>query len=376
MAHGIQRASERKALSPRREPYWSRLETGAYLGYRKLEDGTGTWVARWRDESGGQKYNSLGAQPDYDTAARKARDWFEQCKGGSSEVVTVAEACRRYVEDRRHEKGDQCADDAEGRFKRTIYGKKIGRIELNALRTAHITDWRNDLVDVDDDDDDPDAERRAKDTANRYLSTLKAALNLSYRMGLVGSTAQWDRVQSFEKVGKRRERFLTVAERKKLITAASPDLQRLIKALLLTAVRPGEIAGCTVGDLDPAGLLTVEGKTGRRTIPISPAALTHLKACAGRRPLSAPLVTRHDGQAWTRYYWRDAVQEARKTAGLPDDVVLYNLRHVAISEMIVSGMDPLTVARIAGTSVVMIQRHYGHLIKDKVIAQLARVKML
>lgn len=376
MPSAIQRSSERKALTPRREPYWARIETGAYLGFRKLDDGTGTWVARWRDESGGQKYNSLGAQPDYDTAARKAREWFDQCKGGSTEVVDVAEACRRYVEDRRREKGEATAKDAEGRFKRHVYSTKFGRLALSALRTAHITDWRNALVDVADDDDDPDAERRAKDSANRDLATLKAALNLAYRMGLVGSTAQWDRVKSFEKVGKRRERFLTVAERKRLITAATPELQRLIKGLLLTAVRPGELAGCKVGDLDSAGLLTVEGKTGRRTIPVSPDALAHLKACAGKRDLSAPLVARDDGQAWTRFYWRDAMQAARTSAGLPDDVVLYNLRHVAISEMIVSGMDPLTVARIAGTSVAMIQRHYGHLIKDKVIAQLAKVKML
>jgi site-specific recombinase XerD len=70
------------------------------------------------------------------------------------------------------------------------------------------------------------------------------------------------------------------------------------------------------------------------------------------------------------------MKEAREAAGLPDDVVLYNLRHVAISEMIVGGIDPLTVARIAGTSVAMIQRHYGHLSKEGIVAKLAKVKML
>ena len=68
--------------------------------------------------------------------------------------------------------------------------------------------------------------------------------------------------------------------------------------------------------------------------------------------------------------------ETRKRAELPEDVVLYSLRHVAISEMLVGGLDPMTVARIAGTSVAMIQRHYGHLLKDKIVAKLARVKML
>ena len=63
-------------------------------------------------------------------------------------------------------------------------------------------------------------------------------------------------------------------------------------------------------------------------------------------------------------------------AGLGDDVVMYSLRHCAISEMLVAGIDPLSVARLAGTSIAMIQNHYGHLIKDKVATQLASVKMI
>src|SRR5690606_15287787 len=143
--------------------------------------------------------------------------------------------------------------------------------------TRFSRDWSSDVCSSDL-DDDPDAERKAKDSANRNLATLKAALNLAYRMGLVSTTAQWDRVESFQKVGRRRERFLTVAERKRLIAAASPALTRLLRAVLLTGARPGELASATVGDLDPAGLLTLDGKTGRRIIPLSPEALKHLKS--------------------------------------------------------------------------------------------------
>lgn len=376
MTTDITTAGGRKRLEPRREPYWHRISTGNFLGFRKLEDDTGTWIARHRDDAGKQNYRALGDFKRFDEAEKKAREWFDQCDGGSPEVLTVAEACRRYVKDRLAEKGEATARDAEGRFRRLVYDAPIGKIELSSLRTAHLTDWRNGLVDIDEDDDDPDAERKAKDSANRNLATLKAALNLAYRMGLVSSTAQWDRVESFQKVGRRRERFLTVAERKRLIAAASPALTRLLRAVLLTGARPGELASATVGDLDPAGLLTLDGKTGRRIIPLSPEALKHLKSCAGKRPLDEPLLTRTDGKAWTRFDWRDETKEAREAASLPADVVLYNLRHVAISEMIVGGIDPLTVARIAGTSVAMIQRHYGHLAKEGIVAKLAKVKML
>lgn len=377
MGTAIKTVGDRKKLQARREPYWDRIEAGCFLGYRKLEDGTGTWIARWREEDGGQKYRALGSLATYDDAAKAAREWFEQCQGGSTEVVDVEEACKRYVTDRCSEKGDATAKDAEGRFKRLVYGTKFGRIKLSALRTAHITDWRNAQIEraEDDEDDDPDAMRRAKDSTNRNLATLKAALNLSYRMGLVASTAQWDRVEAFKGVSKRRDVSLTMADRKKLIAAATPDLTGFLQAMLLTGCRPGELASCTVGDLDPAGLLTVIGKTGRRTIPLSPKALALLKSAAGQRDVDEPLLAR-SGAAWTRFEWRDAFQEARKAAGLPETVVMYSLRHVAISEMLVSGMDPMTVSKIAGTSIEMISRHYGHLIKDKVVDQLAKVKAL
>lgn len=378
MGHNIKKAGDRSKLEPRREPYWDRIEAGCFLGYRKLEDGTGTWIARWRNEEGGQKYHAIGSTPSvgYDTAVKAARQWFAQCKGGSTEVITVEEACRRYVIDRRTEKGEGTAKDAEGRFNRLVYGTKFGKIKLPSLRTAHIADWRNAQVAQDDDaEDDPDAKRRAKDSANRNLATLKAALNLAYRMGLASSTEQWDRVQSYQEVAKRRDVSLSMLDRKKLITAASPDLKVFLNAMLLTACRPGELAGCMVGDLDPAGLLTVAGKTGRRTIPISPKALALLKSSAGDRDLDEPLLTR-SGVAWTRFEWRDAFQEARRAAGLPEKVVMYSLRHVAISEMLVAGIDPMTVSKIAGTSIAMISSNYGHLIKERVVEQLARVKAI
>ena len=376
MSQKIDTVAARKNLVPRPAPYFQRLEVGGFIGFRKLSDGTGSWVVRWRDEHGKQINHTLGSYYTFDLACKAAREWIDSAKGGVTEEVSVEEACRRYVTDRRNEKGGATANDAEGRFRRYVYGQKFGKLKLSSLKTGHITDWRNALVDVDDDEDDPDSERRAKDSANRYLATLKAALNLAYRMGLVGSTAQWDRVVAFKGVGKRRERFLTTVERKKLLAASPPDLTKLIKALLLTAARPGEIASAKVGDLDESGLLTLDGKTGRRTVPISPDALKHLLDCAANREDSEPLLVRENGEAWTRYYWRDRFQEARKAAGLDVDVVLYSIRHCAITEMVVSGIDALSVARLAGTSITMIQRHYGHLMKDKITAQLAKVKML
>lgn len=378
MSTPIDTPSARKDLAPRDAPYFQRLEQGAYIGYRKLDKNSGTWVARWRNEEGKQIHHALGIFDSFDLASKAARDWLKGAKGGVTEVITVEEACKRYVRDRRIEKGDKNADDAEGRFMRTVYGKPIGRIKLSALKTSHIVDWRNARAEIPEgeDDEDPDAQRRAKDTANRYLTTLKAALNCAYRDNRVSDTAQWDRVKSFEGVGMRRERFLTLPERKKLLLAASPHLDRFIRALLLTAARPGEIANCRVGDFDKTGLLTLDGKIGRRTVPIAPKATKLFIECSAGRDSDAPLLTRKDGKAWTRFEWRDEIKEARTIAALGDDVVAYTLRHVAITEMIVGKIDPLSVARLAGTSIAMIHRYYGHLMEEQVAAQLAKVKVI
>lgn len=378
MAVKIDTVAARQQLAPRPAPYFTRLETGGYLGFRKLVDGAGTWVARWRDEHGKQINHTLGTFETYDAACKAARAWIGRAKGGVVEDVTVEEACRRYVNDRRKEKGNACADDAEGRFRRFVFATKLGKVKLNALKTAHIIDWRNNLAEIDEEilEDDPDAERRAKDSANRNLATLKAALNLAYRIGLVGSTAQWDRVEAFKKVGQRRVRFLTIPERKKLLLASPPALQNFLKALLLTACRPGELARCKVSDFQKSGLLTVTGKTGRRTIPVSPGALKLFNECAADRDDEQPLFVRTDGNAWTRFDWRDGVKEAREAAGLDNSVVAYSLRHVGITEMIVGGLDLLTVARLTGTSVQMIESNYGHLAQTQVVAKLAKVKMV
>ena len=52
----IDTPTRRKKLSPRREPYWHKIMTGRYLGYRQTERG-GHWVARINVD-GSQRYHT------------------------------------------------------------------------------------------------------------------------------------------------------------------------------------------------------------------------------------------------------------------------------------------------------------------------------
>jgi len=62
--------------APRNEAYWSKLAVGPYLGYRKLDDGTGTWNGRYRGDDGKQQFKTLGDKlASYDAAADAVRAW-------------------------------------------------------------------------------------------------------------------------------------------------------------------------------------------------------------------------------------------------------------------------------------------------------------
>jgi integrase len=55
------------------------------------------------------------------------------------------------------------------------------------------------------------------------------------------------------------------------------------------------------------------------------------------------------------------VKRLRRDLGLAEGTVAYAYRHSYITDALVRGVDVATVAALTGTSVEMIQRHYGHL---------------
>jgi hypothetical protein len=172
----IHKSGIRKSLAPRREPYWSRISRGQYIGFRKLPDGEGTWIARRRSDDGKQEYKSLGFDTEafgIDQATAATEHWFKLKDSDiKDDIVTVADACRRYVEERRTSKSESCAHDAHKRFERTIYGRRhpktdevsieenaLGKRELAKIRASHIKVWRDGL------DIGPAASNRHPDSA-------------------------------------------------------------------------------------------------------------------------------------------------------------------------------------------------------------------
>ncbi|SFC34039.1 Site-specific recombinase XerD [Polaromonas sp. OV174] len=376
MAVNLKSTSARDALKPRRNPYFHCLRIGLYVGYRRADEGTGTWIARrLKEGTKSYEFRSLGTLSGYEEAVRLTEAWAGAVDMGiTHKAITVDEVCNTWVTHKKTENSKASAADVEGRFNRLVHGKPIGAMPLDKLRTNHLREW---LVAQLNEDGDEDDMRRSKNTANRNLAAVKAALNLALKDRLILTDAGWKTVTPYPKASKRRTGDLTSPERAVLLAHCDIQLAALVRTLLLTALRPGEIANANVGDLNKEqGTLTLTGKTGRRLVTLSTTAIEFLKIQAQNKLPSAPLLTDSFGNRWNKDSWKKRFKNAVKAAKLPDEVVMYTLRHVAISEMIAGGVDTFLVARLAGTSTTMIDKHYGHLRHIQTRARLDAVEMI
>ena len=377
----IDKAGVRNRLQPRREPYWGPpVERGLYVGFRRLDMG-GNWIGRYRGHDGKQVYKSLGpvtAENDYETVKREARRWMRAVDAGvqTDRIVTVADVCRDYTAAMEAAGRTRAATDARKRFDRIVYDDPIGELRADKLTQRHLEAWTTRM-----EAGKMTGRKKAlpsRATFNRNLTSLKAALNraVSRREIPQDRAIEWGAVKAYKGADARRERYLDKRQRRALLDAMDADLRNLAECVALTGCRPGDPAAMVRKDWDARnGLATFTTKTGVRTIPVSPAARTLFDRLAKSKLPSARMFTDGGGD-WTPQGWAPKVKAAAAKAELPPDVVLYTLRHSWITDAIIGGLDPVTVARLTGTSLEMISKHYGHLAQDAARDKLAQVDFL
>lgn len=400
MAYKLDTVASRAKLKQRREPYWLPIGdlNGAYVGFRRGPD---TWIVRIY-EDGLKRYHQLGRFEDHRAALRKARDWIKaRDQGVTDDSSTVAEACLVYLSNLEQEKGTTAAQEARGRLQRCVLGRtteearkarakpvepnKLARKPLAKLRAVDIEAWRDSLI---PEGLEGEARRKARASANRELTALAAALNHAYKRQMVATTMAWSTVGKFNDVQARKHRrYVTLAERKALLTAAKSvetgAIRWLLEGLMLTGARPIELRRATVADYDAkTATLSLKSFKGASTEPrIRDVPLRSLGAealikglCKNKLP-TAPIFTRDDGNPWGHSDWDHLVRDARTKAKLKP-LTAYDLRHTFITEAITGGVDPLTVSKIVGTSLEMVSMTYGKLIEDHATRAFANVKLL
>ena len=222
-------------------------------------------------------------------------------------------------------------------------------------------------------------ELRSESTLNRDMTCFRAALNLAFLDGLVTSDFAWrSKLRPIKNADRRRELYLDRTQRLKFIEKAPADLAAFLRGLCQLPLRPGALAKLTAGDYDKRlkVLKVGQDKAGKdRRIKMPDVTATFFEeACKGKLP-SAPLLARADGKAWNKDAWKGPVKETVVAAKLPEGTTAYTLRHSVISDLVHDGLDLLTVAQISGTSVAMIERHYGHLRSEVATSALAKLAL-
>lgn len=373
----LSRIGERDRLKPRAgdEPHWQRLRQGCYLGFRPSKrGGKGTWFARAYDPDTSRysrkalgDYGRLSGHDVFGEAKRDAENWVETVESGgvrSRDLVTVAHACEAYLI-------EKPGSIAEGVFRRHVYSDAIAKVKLDKLRRHHLRSWRKRLEEAPalvtrNKGGETVTKVRARSTVNRDMVPLRAALMQVLKPGAPNTDAAWqEALRPFKGAERRRDLYLDLAERKRLIEACNGDASPFLKALCLLPLRPGALAALKVRDFDKrTRTLTIgKDKNGQpRQISVPQTISDFLVEQTKNKLPSALIFSRGTGQQWNRDSWKHPIKEAASAAELPGAVTVYTLRHSVITDLIRAGLPALTVAQLSGTSVAMIERHYGHLV--------------
>ena len=87
---------------------------------------------------------------------------------------------------------------------------------------------------------------------------------------------------------------------------------------------------------------------------------------------AAPLFARFEGNEWNKDSWKYPFKDALLAAKLPANATATTLRHSTITDLIaMHRLDTMTVAVLSGTSIAMVEKHYGHLLRDHAAKALA-----
>lgn len=390
------------------------LGPGKYLCYRRPKSGaSGSWFARWRPEDGDRQIHQvrLGGADDfleangvdtltYREAHRKAETWFTEMAQNhhrqvTGEVIqkgpyTVADAMKDYL-------GDAALRGVKGLKIMTLTDQAhispiLGDIPVNKLSKKRIEDWLHALAEAPRrktgrrraegeevqvlEAPATDDERRArKDTANRILTNLRAALNFAHQSGKVTGPTLWREVKKFKNAGTARVRFLSVVEQRRLVNVCPPGFKELVQAALYTGCRYGELCRLQVRDFDPkAGTVFIETtKSGKpRHVTLNSEGIDWFKQQVAGKPSNATLLTRPNAKgterkgatdpfAWGPHDQKKAMKKACEDAKL-DPLGFHELRHTYASGLVNRGVPLAFVAEQLGhVDTSMVEKHYGHL---------------
>lgn len=408
------------------KPLWYRFAPGQFLGYGSNRRLPGTWFARINltapDGTESRPQVPLGLADDlagctpgmdkpltYTEALQKAIVWCTEGLKGGAPLPGTGRASTQKDQGPQYRTLGECLDvygsslNIPGeRSRRTAETRReqmkveIGHWEPAKMTRESIDQWKEEFIRTPPmlrrkkggepvykkgwDPEDPENQRARKNTCNRWLGDMKAALN--YTRGKNGATTsfEWDSVKAYSKVEKSRGDAMSRSEERRFLNQCWPEFRPLAFGALSTAARYSELRTMKVKSFSKRNrCVTVEAiyaKNGKlRHIPLNDEGVTFFLAIIeGRRP-EEPMFVRANGQPWEPSEQHRPMKGATKDENI--DTCFHGLRHTRITQLIEDGMEYAEVSEIAGVSEAVIRRHYKHVKPDALRKKLnARVRNL
>lgn len=255
--------------------------------------------------------------------------------------------------------------DMERSFYTTYLKPAIGNKPLHMITPLELEDLKNSLL----------KKGLAPASVKLIVGNVRRVYNKMYEWDLYSGPKPMDRVK-LPKVDNARDRFLTADEAQTLLAAVKKRSQLWYDVSLIslnTGMRLSEILGLRPQDVDlKSRVLHLDGKTGRRSIPINDLVHETLERVVEGKKGSEFLFPSKKGTQLPSHSATNSFARAVADAGLnPPNVdrrhkvVFHTLRHTYCSWLAMEGVPLYVIGEMVGHSSPDMTKRYSHLCPDK-----------
>ena len=323
----------------------------------KGADGQPLWAYRYRLEgrsSARPQVGGFASRAEAQKALRRALDRIGPDRGGA---ITLAELVEEYLE--LHQ-----AEPVTIAKLRWLLGKAtstLGEERIADLSAKDVYAWRLTVAE-----------------GHRFEATqaLRQVLNRAVAWGVLDFNPAKRGVPNPQRRPKEKRPFESWPQIEAIAARLGPVYGPMVSFAAATGLRPSELFGLEQHDVDlRAGVVYVrrafangrikntKTRLSTRAVPLQAKAVEALdRLPASVNPILFPNARggRIDFRVFGRRHWRPA----QIAAGIEPIRGLYDMRHTYATFALRAGVPVFAVSRFIGSSIAMIDRHYGHLARD------------